>query len=82
MKTRQLFFSLITFLSGFESNSHLINVYGKVIDQYGQPVAGADVNGGTLLVVSPIASAAQNFQRRQIHRGFSASRDYMEQALG
>jgi hypothetical protein len=35
-----------------EINAKPINVYGKVIDQFDQPVVGAKVNGGTLLMIS------------------------------
>jgi len=40
-------------------NAKPINVYGKVIDQYGQPVVGANVKGGTLLYVSIDKSGGQ-----------------------
>jgi hypothetical protein len=42
-------------------NSKPINVYGKIVDQYGQPVVGAVVNGGTMLYVSVDRSSSENF---------------------
>lgn len=42
-------------------NTKPINVYGKVIDQYGQPVVGAKVKGGTLLYISIDSSGGQEF---------------------
>jgi hypothetical protein len=42
-------------------NAKPINVYGKVIDQYGQPVVGAEVKGGTLLYVNPERSGGESF---------------------
>jgi len=42
-------------------NAKPINVYGKVIDQFGQPVVGATVNGGTLLMISFEHSGGEAF---------------------
>ncbi len=42
-------------------NARQINVYGKVIDQYGQPVTDAKVNGGTLLMESFERSGGEKF---------------------
>lgn len=33
------------------ANSKRLDLYGKILDQYGQPVAGAKVKGGVLLAV-------------------------------
>jgi hypothetical protein len=41
-------------------NGREIDTYGKVIDQYGTPVDGADVIGGTF-VISPDGSGGQKF---------------------
>lgn len=42
-------------------NAKSINVYGKVIDQYGQPVVGVTVNAGTLLIISFDRSGGEKF---------------------
>lgn len=39
------------------------NFYGKVVDQFGQPLAGVEANGATLLVISPVSSASRYYQR-------------------
>lgn len=40
-------------------NSRPLDLYGKVVDQDGQPVAGAQVKGGILLAVSQISSESK-----------------------
>jgi hypothetical protein len=42
-------------------NAKPINVYGKIVDQFGQPVVGAKVNGGTLLYLSFERSGGEKF---------------------
>jgi hypothetical protein len=50
-------------------NYKTINVYGKVIDQYGQPVAGAEVKGGTLLIITPNESGSQEYTTKTDAQG-------------
>jgi hypothetical protein len=49
-------------------NSRPIDVYGKVVDQHGQPVAGVDVKGGTLLL-SPDSSGGQQLDAETDNQG-------------
>jgi hypothetical protein len=41
-------------------NKKSLDIYGKVVDQYGQPVVGAKVEGGILLNVSVVASGGES----------------------
>lgn len=42
-------------------NAKLLDAYGKVIDQYGNPVPGAKVQGSVLLNVSMVSSGGTNY---------------------
>lgn len=42
-----------------EKNNKSLDIYGRVIDQYGQPVAGAKVEGSILLNVSMVSSGGE-----------------------
>jgi hypothetical protein len=42
-----------------EQNRKSLDMYGKVVDQYGQPVVGAKVEGGILLNVSLVSSGSE-----------------------
>lgn len=42
-----------------EQNKKPLDIYGKVVDQYGQPIVGANVTGGVLLNVDPVHSGGE-----------------------
>jgi len=56
-------------------NSQLINVYGKVIDQYGNPVVGAKVDGGVLLNVGIEGSGGKHYQTETDAQGLFTFND-------
>jgi len=48
-----------------EKNKQVLDLYGQVIDQYGQPVVGADVEGSVLLNVSSVPSGTEIYISRR-----------------
>jgi len=75
MKVRQIFLIILSLslgLIGCESagmtaislaaNSKPLHLYGQIVDQYGNPICGVKVNGGTLLVAGFDRSGVRGFQ--------------------